>query len=197
MGAVAFHRQGWSVAEFSPERAARRRLPPCQSSCAGQGPEGRDGLHHHGARGHAADVGLERHLRRDRAARRRHSADAGARDALHPRGARRAYRGRRRMPRRQSRADHDRERALVRRPAGRAARSRGPGRAYGRYRLTAATVSSSSMRKRSASRSSPTKPATSPRRASGSSPPPTIRSASPIPRGAAGITSPSVSSPGR
>ena len=41
-------------------------------------PKARHGLHHHGARGHAADVGLELDLRGDRAARQRHPADAGA-----------------------------------------------------------------------------------------------------------------------
>ena len=73
-----------------------RRLPPRQSPGAGEGSARPDGLHHHGARGYAADVGLELDLRRDRAPRHRHPADAGARDPLHPRSAGRADRGHRR-----------------------------------------------------------------------------------------------------
>ncbi len=67
-----------ALAQFRPQRAARRRLPARQSARASQGPESADGLHHHGAGGYAAHVGFELDLRRDCAARRRHSADAGA-----------------------------------------------------------------------------------------------------------------------
>ena len=63
------------AAQFRPQRTARRRLPPRQPAGAAEGPARADGLHHHGARGHAADVGLELDLRRDRAARHRHRAD--------------------------------------------------------------------------------------------------------------------------
>jgi hypothetical protein len=82
VGTVALHRQGRCLAQFRPQRTARRRLSPCKSASPGQEPKGADGFHHHGARRHAAYVGLELDLRRDRAARRRHTADAGARLAL-------------------------------------------------------------------------------------------------------------------
>ena len=65
-----------------------------------------DGLHHHGAGGHAADVGLELDLRRDRVARYRHSADAGAGDAAYARGAGRARRGHGAVSERQGRTRH-------------------------------------------------------------------------------------------
>ena len=45
-------------------------------------PRAQIGLDHHGARGHAADVGLELDLRCDRPARHRHRPDERAGDAL-------------------------------------------------------------------------------------------------------------------
>jgi hypothetical protein len=56
----------------------RRHLSPRKSASPGQGLKGADGFHHHGARRHAAHVGLKLDLRPDRAARRRNTADAGA-----------------------------------------------------------------------------------------------------------------------
>jgi hypothetical protein len=65
-------------AQFRAERAARRRVPPHQPARAAEGSACGDGLHHHGAGGHAADVRLQFDLRLHRAARQRHRADAGA-----------------------------------------------------------------------------------------------------------------------
>ena len=130
--------------------------------CPPKDPSRADGLHHHGARGHAADVGLELDLRRHGAARQRHPADAGARDAPHPGGAGRADRGGRAVPRRQGRTHHRAQRALLRRQT-RRGRSKSPASARSKVDTPmAATVSSSSTPQNSASRSVPTRRATSP-----------------------------------
>ena len=61
-------------------------------------------LHHHGADGIPADVGLQHHLRGHRAAGNRHPADARTTDRADAGNPRRAGRGARHLPRRQGHA---------------------------------------------------------------------------------------------
>ncbi len=161
LAAVALHRAGRDAAQFRAERAARRRLPPRQSAGSAEGSARPDGLDHHGAGGHAADVGLELDLRGDGPARHRHRADGRARDAVRARGARRHRRDHRRVPRRQGRADHRAQRCR-RSPTGstRSWRSRASARSPSTPR-TAATASCSSTPTRWVSRLRPTRRRTS------------------------------------
>ena len=151
--------------DFRAERAARRRVPARQSARAAQEPARADGLHHHGAGRHAADVRLQFHLRRHRPSRQRHPADAGARDAADAGGAGRADRNRRRMPKRQGRADQRSERRVLRRQARRDARAEGLSRAHRRHRLWRRQFRHRRRRGAWALRSGPTKPAILPKSA--------------------------------
>ena len=94
-----------------------------------------DGLHHHGAGGHAADVGLQLHLRGHRAARCRDHSHDRAGDAAGAGGARRPGRGDGAVPRRQGAVDHAPQRAGLRRAPRRAAGGRGAWHHHRRYRL--------------------------------------------------------------
>ena len=104
LGAAQLHRERRDAAQLRPQRAARRRLPPREPAGAAQGPARGDRLDRDGAAGHAADVGLQLDVRRDRAARHRHRADDRAADDDDPRSAGRDHRGHRRLQGRQGRA---------------------------------------------------------------------------------------------
>ena len=135
LGTIALDRPGWGFAQLRAERTARRRVPPSQPVGAAQGSERRHGLDHHGAGGYAAHVRLQRDLRGHGPARDRHPAHDRAGNPDGSGSPRRAGRSHRPVPRRQGRADHRAQRAVLcgqaRRPAG----GRGPGQPDGAHRL--------------------------------------------------------------
>ena len=186
-----------TLRNFLLNETARRGFPARQPARAAQGFSGGDGVHHHGADGHAADVRLELDLRRDRAARHRDFSDAGAADAPHAGGAGRRDRGGRGLSRRQGGADHRDQRALVRRSARRQAGGRGARNIERRHRLRRRQFRH--RRGLGAGLCDPAGRGARTRRGGGENhgPPPRPNSVSTTPTTPVGTTSRSVSSPGR
>ena len=114
LGAAGLHRPRQHLAELRAERAARRGLPACEPPRAAEGCARADGVHHHGARGQPAHVGVELDLRGDRIAGDRHPADGGARDAAGAGSAGRARGGPRAVPGRRGGGGGGDEPALLR-----------------------------------------------------------------------------------